>query len=337
MCAKSLQWCLTLCDSMDCSPPGSSVHGILQARIVVLVQGIFLTQGSNPSLLGLPEMAGGFLFLFFFYHQRCLGSPVMPYVLIPSTWISELVAWSAWHPRWRHVLPLDSCFLVSMIADGCAIQETWVWSLGREDPLEKGMAIHSLQYSCLENPWAEKSGGLQSMGLQGVRHDWETNTLTHGFKEGQSSAQFSCSVVSNTLRPMDCSMPSLPVHHQLLEFTQTLCSLTWWCHPTISFSVIPFSSRFQSFPASGSFPPSQFFTPGCQSTGVSASASALQMSIQDRFPLGWAGWISLQSKETLKSLLEHHSSKSINSLMLSLLYSPILMSIHEYWKNHIFD
>ena len=134
-------------------------------------------------------MAGGFLsFFFFFYHQRCLGSLVMPYVLIPSTWISELVAWSAWHPRWRHVLPLDSCFLVSVIADGCAIQETWVWSLGWEDPLEKGMAIQSLQYSCLENPWAEKSGGLQSMGLQRVRHDLETNTFTHVI---QSRAKFS--------------------------------------------------------------------------------------------------------------------------------------------------
>ena len=74
------------------------------------------------------------------------------------------------------------------------------------------------------------------------------------------------------------------------------CPLSWWCHPTISSSVVPFSSCPQSFPASGSFPVSQFFTSGGQSTGVSPSASVLPMNIQDWFPLGWTGWISLQSK-----------------------------------------
>ena len=74
------------------------------------------------------------------------------------------------------------------------------------------------------------------------------------------------------------------------------CPLSPWCHPAISSSVIPFSSCLQSFPASGSFQISQFFTSGGQSIGVSASASVLPMNIQDWFPLGWTGWISLQSK-----------------------------------------
>ena len=74
------------------------------------------------------------------------------------------------------------------------------------------------------------------------------------------------------------------------------CPLSQWCHPTLSFSVIPFSSHLQSFPASGSFPMSQFFTSGGQGTGDSDSASVLPMNIQDWFPLGWTGWISLQSK-----------------------------------------
>ena len=74
------------------------------------------------------------------------------------------------------------------------------------------------------------------------------------------------------------------------------CPSSWWCHPTISSSVVPFSSCLQSFPASGSFPVSQFFTSGGRSIGVSASASVLPMSIQDWFPLGWTGWISLKSK-----------------------------------------
>ena len=86
------------------------------------------------------------------------------------------------------------------------------------------------------------------------------------------------------------------------------CPLCRWCHPTISSSVIPFSSCLQSCPASGSFPMRWFFASGNQSIGVSASASVLPMNIQDWFPLGWTGWISLQSKG-LSSLLQHRSSK----------------------------
>ena len=84
--------------------------------------------------------------------------------------------------------------------------------------------------------------------------------------------------------------------------------LSWLYHPTISSSVVPFSSCLQSFPASGSFPMSQFFTSGGQSTGVSASALVLSMNIQDWFPLGLIGLLSLNSKG-LSSLLQHHSSK----------------------------
>ena len=90
-------------------------------------------------------------------------------------------------------------------------------------------------------------------------------------------------------------MPSFPVHHQLQEFTQTHV-LSQWCHPIISSSVIPFSSCLQSFPAIGSLQMSQHFTSGGQSIGVSASTSAFLVNIQDWFPLGWSGWISLQSK-----------------------------------------
>ena len=85
--------------------------------------------------------------------------------------------------------------------------------------------------------------------------------------------------------------------------------LSRWCHSTISSSVILFSSCLQSFPASRSLQMSQFFTSGGQSIGVSASASVLQMNIQDWFPLGWTDWISLQSKG-LKTLLQNHSSKA---------------------------
>ena len=84
--------------------------------------------------------------------------------------------------------------------------------------------------------------------------------------------------------------------------------LSWWYHPTISSSVIPFSSCLQSFPAPWSFPMSQFFASGGQSIGVPASTSVLPMNIQDWFPLRWTGWISLQSKG-LSSVLQHHIQK----------------------------
>ena len=86
------------------------------------------------------------------------------------------------------------------------------------------------------------------------------------------------------------------------------CPSRRWCHPTISSSVIPFFSHLQSFPASGSLPVSRFFASGGQSIGVSASASVLPVNIQDRFPLRWTDWISLQSKGL--SRVQHHSSKA---------------------------
>ena len=99
-----------------------------------------------------------------------------------------------------------------------------------------------------------------------------------------------------------CPSPTSGVH-------PNPCPLSWWCHPTILSSVIPFS-HLQSFPASGFFQMSQFFTSGGQSIGVSASASVLPVNIQDWSPLGWTRWISLESKGALKSLLQHHSSKA---------------------------
>ena len=115
-----------------------------------------------------------------------------------------------------------------------------------------------------------------------------------------------------------------------------LCPLSQWYHPTISSSVIPFSFCLQSFPASRSFPLSQFFALGGQSIGVSASASVLLMNIQNWFPLGWTGLISLLSKG-LSKVFSNTQFKNISSLALSFLYGPTLTSIHNYWKNHSFD
>ena len=117
--------------------------------------------------------------------------------------------------------------------------------------------------------------------------------------------------------------------------------LSQWGHPTISSSVVPFSSHLQSFPASGSFQMGQLFTSGGQSIGVSASTSVLPMTIQDWFPLGWTGCI-LRDAVPCSPRNSQESSptpqfKSINSSALSFLYSPTLTSIHDYWKNHSLD
>ena len=107
---------------------------------------------------------------------------------------------------------------------------------------------------------------------------------------------FSCSFMSDPLQPHGQLHSRVPYPSPSPRACSNSCPLSQWCHPTISFSIVPFPSCLQSFPASGSFPMSQFFASGGQSIGVSASASVLPMNIQDWFPLGLTGWISLQSK-----------------------------------------
>ena len=106
------------------------------------------------------------------------------------------------------------------------------------------------------------------------------------------SVQFSYSVVSNSLQHHELQHARPPCPSPTPRVYLNSCSLSWWCHPTISSSVVPFSC-FQSFPALGSFQMSQIFTSSGQTIGVSASTSVLPMNIQDWFPLGWTGWISL--------------------------------------------
>ena len=135
-----------------------------------------------------------------------------------------------------------------------------------------------LQYFCLENSmdrgawWARVHGAPRLLQF--------------------SSVTQSCPTLCNF---MDYSMPGFPVHHQSQSLLK-LMSIELWCHPNISSSVVSFSSHLQSFPASASFPMGNFFTSGGQNIGVSALALVLPVNIQDWFPLGWTGWIFLQSK-----------------------------------------
>ena len=151
------------------------------------------------------------------------------------------------------------------------------------------------------------------------------------------SVQFSSTPQSClTLRPHELQRARPPCPSPTPGVHPNPCPSGRWCHPTISSSVVPFSFHFQSFPASGSFQMSQLFGSGGQSIGVSASTSVFPMNTQDWSPLGWTCWISLQSKGSQESSLTPQF-KSINSLALNLLYSPILTSTRDYWKNHCFD
>ena len=150
--------------------------------------------------------------------------------------------------------------------------------------------------------------GNQSYLSKGfLKSDWESFYLENGRLHVQFSSV--AQLCPTLCEPTDC------VHQASLFITNSQacsdsCPSSQWCHPAILSSVVPFSSCLQSFPASGSFPMSQFFRSGGQSTGVSASASVLPMNIQDWFPLGWTGCYLLAVQGTLKSLLQHHSSKA---------------------------
>ena len=146
-----------------------------------------------------------------------------------------------------------------------------------------------------------------------------------------SAVQFSRSVVSKSLWPHEPQHSRPPCPSPTPRVYPNSCSLSWWCHPAISSSSIPFSSHPQSFPASESFQMSQLFTSGGQSIGVSASTSVLPMDTQDWSPLGWTGWISLPSKG-LSRVFSNITVQKDQFFSAQILYSPTLTSIHDHWS-----
>ena len=161
-------------------------------------------------------------------------------------------------------------------------------------------------------------------------HHWK------GMGKNGSSVQFSRSVVPDSLQPHElqharpaCPSPIPGVHSNSRP-------LSWWCHPAISSSVIPFSSCPQSLPASESFPMSQPFTWGGQSTGVSALVSFLPKNTQDWYPLEWTGWISLQSKG-FSRVFSNTTVQKHQFFGTQHSSSPTLTSIHDHRKSHSLD
>ena len=175
-------------------------------------------------------------------------------------------------------LDRDTCFLCSVVPF-----LTWPITLS-EWPCLMSM-LHEIVYVTQENTMASSPRSGLFFFFSWLREPEPHSPTGKKF----SSVSQSCPILCD---PMDCSTPGFPVHHQLWNYSNSYPS-SQWCHPTISFSVIPMSSCLQSFPASGFFPMSLIFTSGGQSIGVQVSASVLPMSTQDWFPLGWTGWISL--------------------------------------------
>ena len=205
-----------------------------------------------------------------------------------------------------------------------------VWQLESFSSLAMDWEVWVRALSFQEREGKDKARS-NSRGKMGWSY-WESCFL-HLF----SSVQFSCSVVSDSLRPHESQHARPPCPSPSPGVRSYSHPSSWWCHPAISSSVVPFSSCPQSLPASGSFQKSQFFTSGGQSIEVSTSASVLPVNTQDWSPLGWTGWISFQSKGLSRVFSNTTWFKSINSLPLSLLHGPTLTSIHDYWKNYSFD
>ena len=151
-----------------------------------------------------------------------------------------------------------------------------------------------------------------------------------------SSVHFSHSVESDSLWPHESQHARPPCPSPTPRVHSNSCPSSWWCHPAISSSFIPFSSCPQSLPASGSFPLSQLFAWGGQSIEVSASASVLPMNNQDWSILEWTGGSPCSPRDSQESS-PTPQFKGINSSALSFLDSPTLTSIHDHWKNHSLD
>ena len=154
--------------------------------------------------------------------------------------------------------------------------------------------------------------------------------------EAKINFQSNHSVMSDSLQPHGLQHTRLPCPSPTRGACSNSCPSSWWCHPTISSFVVPFSSCLQSLLALEPFPVSQFFSSGGKGLEFQFQHQFFQWIFRTDFLQNW-DWLDLEVQGTFKSLLQHHSSKASIILALSFLYSPTLTSIHDYWKTHSFD
>ena len=204
----------------------------------------------------------------------------------------------------------------------------WLDLLAVQGTLKSFLQHHSSKASILQRSaffmiqlWHPYMSTGKTIGLTRQTFVGKVMSLLFNMLSAAKSLQ-SCPTLCD---PIDSSPTRLPCPSPTPGVYSNSCTLSRWCHATIWSSVVLFSSHLQSFPASGSFQMSRFFTSGGKSIGVSASASVLPMNIRDWFPLGWTGWISMDSQVYSPT----PQFKSINSLALNFLYSLTLTSIHD--------
>ena len=230
----------------------------------------------------------------------------------------------------KHPLLTTPEMTLCMDITRCSIlKSNWLCSLSGK----AGEALYSQQKQDWELTVAQIMNSLQNKNL-----NWNLGKITSSFRYDLNqipydyTVQFSHSVVFDSLRPHELHHARPPCPSQIPRAYPKKCPLSWWCHPTISSSVISFSCP-QSSPASGSFQMSQLFAWGGQSIGVSASTSVLPMNTQDWSLLVGSPCSHRDSQESSLTL----QFKSIYSLALSFLYSSTLTSIHDDWENHSFE
>ena len=209
---------------------------------------------------------------------------------------------------------------------GWSLSHVWLsvttWTVTCQAPLSMGL---SRQAYCSGLP-LPSPGDLPDPGIDAGSPVLQANSLPS--KLPWKHHQFSCSVMSNSLWLHGLQHTRLPCPSPTPRAYSSSSPLSWWSHPTISSSVVPFSSRLQSFPTSGSFSIMPFFPSGSQSFGVSAPASVFPMNIQDWFPLGLTGLISLLSKGLLR-VFSNPQFKNINPTLRQKEYLPESCQSHS--------
>ena len=174
------------------------------------------------------------------------------------------------------------------------IQESQ-WTEHKPDKYKENCQVQVVTSGCKIHNSLSSADGITTLKCGGVKRKKRRQYTADNSEPPHASDQISRSVVSDSLWPHGPQHARPPCPSPTPGAHTNSCPSSWWCHPAISSSVVPFSSYPQSLPASGSFSMSQLFASGGQSIGVSASTSVLPMNTQDWYPLGWTGWISLQS------------------------------------------
>ena len=301
---------------MDCSPPGSSVHGISQANLLEWVAIPFPGDLPKP---GIPlDVLQVWIHMSAIAFKEKIKEKQKILFRILSFTFEDLTGEPPWteEPDGLQFIGLQRVRHDWVTKHSTGITKSFILSqLGVNHHQIKAINFSSWKWTVLKGLGESEHKGLW-YAKKGVKLSWILCKYIYFCYAKfllEASVQFSHSVMSDSLWPHGLQHARPPCPSPTPRVYSNSCLLSRWCHPTILSFVVPFFSRLQSFPASGSFPVSQFFASGGQNIGVSALASVLPMNIQDWFPLGWTNWISLQSNGLFKIKKKISWSSTSNS------------------------